>query len=125
MAADIIINAASLLNDTTFQHVQTVWHAEEVNFREKELFRQQIEDARRTVLEQAEQLKAISSLSALIAGFALIVQTNVSLDDTTIHPFLLYALALTTAIVVSIPECDAQNRVIPYESFCVFTVSVD
>jgi hypothetical protein len=41
-------------------------------------------------------------LSALIAGFALIVQTNVSLDDATLNPYLLYALAATTAVVISL-----------------------
>ena len=101
MQADFLLNSVALLNDKQFQAIQTTWHQDEVEFREEELYRRQIEDARRTVTEQAEQLKAISSLSALIAGFALIVQTNVSLDDVTLDPYLLYSLALTTAVVVS------------------------
>jgi calcium release-activated calcium channel protein 1 len=63
--------------------------------------RRGIDDARRAVDEKAEQLKAISSLSALIAGFAMVAQTNLGIPselDTT----LLFFFGLTVASVVGL-----------------------
>ena len=39
------------------------------------------DNMRRAVSEKAEQLKAVGSLSALIAGFAMVVQTEVSIPN--------------------------------------------
>jgi hypothetical protein len=54
---EVLMNGLSLLQEQNFQRVQNEWHHEEVKFREEELYRRQVEDARRTVTEQAEQLK--------------------------------------------------------------------
>jgi hypothetical protein len=56
-------------------------------------------DARRAVTEKSEQLKAISGLSALIAGFAMVVQTNVYIPNS-LNFALLCLMAATTASVV-------------------------
>ena len=61
--------------------------------------RREIDDARRSVDEKSEQLKAISHISALIAGFAMVVLVEVELPGTT--PFwLLISFALSSAMVV-------------------------
>ena len=45
---------------------------EDLKYRAVENERREVDDARRAVNEKAEQLKAISGLSALVAGFAMV-----------------------------------------------------
>ncbi len=51
------MEAASLANDIEFQKEQRKWHEQELAYREKELLRMEVEDARRAADEKAEQLK--------------------------------------------------------------------
>jgi len=51
------------------------------------------------VEEKTQQLKAISSLSALIAGFAMVVLVELSVPNE-INPYLLIAFSLSTGLVV-------------------------
>lgn len=53
----------------------------------------------RSVDEKAQQLKAISHLSALIAGFAMVVIVEIQIDDD-LNPVLLCIFGFTTATVV-------------------------
>mmetsp|Transcript_25599 Transcript_25599/g.76864 ORF Transcript_25599/g.76864 Transcript_25599/m.76864 type:complete len:94 (+) Transcript_25599:164-445(+) len=59
-----------------------------------------VDDARRNVDEKAEQLKAVSHLSALIAGFAMVVMVEIQLPDK-INFGLLIVYGTTSASVVS------------------------
>ena len=52
-----MVDFVALGYDVAFQEVQTKWHQDEVNFREEEKYRREIEDARRAANEMAEQLK--------------------------------------------------------------------
>ena len=45
---------------------------EDLKFRALENERRAVDEARRAVNEKAEQLKAVSGLSALVAGFAMV-----------------------------------------------------
>ena len=60
--------------------------------------RRAIDDARRAVDEKAEQLKAISHQSALIAGFAMVVMVEASLTPD-LHPVLLVLFGATSMSV--------------------------
>jgi len=53
----------------------------------------------RLVEEKTQQLKAIGSLSALIAGFAMVVLVELSVPED-VHPALLICFAVTTGLVV-------------------------
>ena len=63
--------------------------------------RRAIDDARRAVDEKAEQLKAISHQSALIAGFAMVVMVEASLTPD-LHPVLLVLFGATSAATVGL-----------------------
>ncbi|GMI49110.1 hypothetical protein TrCOL_g7438 [Triparma columacea] len=72
---------------------------EDMKQRALENERRAIDDARRSVDEKAQQLKAISHLSALIAGFAMVVIVEVQIDPS-LSPVLLTIFGLTVSIVV-------------------------
>ena len=90
--------------------------------------RRAIDDARRAVDEKAEQLKAISHQSALIAGFAMVVMVEASLTPD-LHPVLLVLFGATSAatvglmlmamlnctlMLVAILKYDCVNRYVPF-----------
>ena len=62
-----------------------------------------VEKNRRAVEERAEQLKEVSNISALIAGFALIAFLEFSFDIHEIPKVLVYGFGLTTALTVRPP----------------------
>ena len=72
---------------------------EDLAYRAIENERRQVDNARRAVNEKAEQLKAISGLSALIAGFSIVVQTNIPIPNS-LNAILLCLMGATTAAVV-------------------------
>lgn len=74
---------------------------EDMRQRHIDNIRREIDDARRGVDEKAQQLKAISHLSALIAGFAMIVMVEIQLPDD-IHLVLLVSFGATSALVVGL-----------------------
>ena len=59
-----------------------------------------VEKNRRAVEERAEQLKEVSNISALIAGFALIAFLEFSFDIHDTPVLLVYGFGLTTALTV-------------------------
>ena len=61
--------------------------------------RRLIDNARRKVDKKAAQLKGISHLSALIAGFAMVVLVEASIDDD-VPNWLQAAFAASAAVVV-------------------------
>eukprot|EP00210_Caulerpa_lentillifera_P002186 g2100.t1 len=61
-----------------------------------------VEKNRRAVEERAEQLKEVSNISALIAGFALIAFLEFSFDLDEIPNTLVYGFGLTTALTVGL-----------------------
>lgn len=61
---------------------------EDLKYRALENERREVDDARRAVNEKAEQLKAISGLSALVAGFAMVKLHSWSLNSKPFHPTL-------------------------------------
>lgn len=77
------------------------WREEDMEYRELENRRREIDDTRRMVDEKAEQLKAISSLSALIAGFAMVAQTNLGIPSN-LDSVLLVFFGFTVSSVVSL-----------------------
>ncbi|GBG63845.1 Ca2+ release-activated Ca2+ channel family protein [Chara braunii] len=87
-----------------------VWHAEDVEQRHLEnaryLWSRFVEKNRRDVEEKSEQLKAISNLSALFAGFAVIALTQFQFDSKLaaheIPKWWVGVYGVTTAIVVAL-----------------------
>ena len=77
------------------------WREEDLLYRELETRRRVVDDTRRAVDEKAEQLKAISSLSALIAGFAMIAQTNLGIPSN-LNTVLLVFFGFDVACVVGL-----------------------
>jgi len=93
--------------------------------------RRLIDDARRSVDVHAEQLKAVSHLSALIAGFAMVVMVEIQLPDrinfllllvygatsASVVGLMLLAMLNCTVMLVAILKYDCVNRPIPYHAF--------
>mmetsp|Transcript_19155 Transcript_19155/g.60238 ORF Transcript_19155/g.60238 Transcript_19155/m.60238 type:complete len:232 (-) Transcript_19155:305-1000(-) len=93
--------------------------------------RRSIDDARRNVDEKAEQLKAVSHLSALIAGFAMIVMVEVELPDSislvllivysatcaSVVGLMLLAMLNCTIMLIAVMKYDCVNRPIPFRQF--------
>lgn len=74
---------------------------EDMKQRALENERRAIDDSRRSVDEKAQQLKAVSHQSALIAGFSMIVLVEIEIP-ADLHPVLLVTFGMTTASVVSL-----------------------
>ena len=72
---------------------------EDMKQRALENERRAIDDSRRSVDEKAQQLKAVSHQSALIAGFSMIVLVEIEIP-ADLHPVLLVTFGMTTASVV-------------------------
>ena len=93
--------------------------------------RRSIDDARRSVDEKAEMLRAVSHLSALIAGFAMVVMVEIALPDqinfvllvlygatsASVVGLMLLAMLNCTMMLIAILKYDCVNRPIPYEQF--------
>ena len=89
-----------------FMDEQRKWHEiymkhreEDMKFRETEIRQRDLTNRRREMDEKNEQLRNISSVSALIAGFSIVVlvQMNINLD---IPEWILTLLATSCAITV-------------------------
>mmetsp|Transcript_15387 Transcript_15387/g.47633 ORF Transcript_15387/g.47633 Transcript_15387/m.47633 type:complete len:171 (+) Transcript_15387:176-688(+) len=90
-----------------------------------------VDDARRNVDEKAEQLKAVSHLSALIAGFAMVVMVEIQLPDkinfgllivygttsASVVGLMLLAMLNCTMMLIAILKYDSISRPIPYYTF--------
>ena len=72
---------------------------EELRHRDKVNARRLIDDVRRRVDEKTAQLQAISQLSALIAGFSMMVLVEATVPEG-VNVILLTAYGATTALVV-------------------------
>lgn len=93
--------------------------------------RRLIDNARRDVDEKAEQLKAISHLSALIGGFAMVVMVEITmpsninfallviygLTSSSVVGLMLLAVLNSTMILIAILKYDCINRPIPFKEF--------
>lgn len=93
--------------------------------------RRSIDDARRSVDEKAEMLRAVSHLSALIAGFAMVVMVEIALPDrinflllvlygatsASVVGLMLLAMLNCTMMLIAILKYDCVNRPIPYDQF--------
>ncbi|KAH8954793.1 hypothetical protein BDL97_08G099700 [Sphagnum fallax] len=73
--------------DTMMQEKRLQWRIEDMEQRNLEnarvLWLRFVEKNRRDVEEKTEQLKAISNLAALFAGFAVVTLTQFAIDDST------------------------------------------
>lgn len=74
---------------------------EDMTYREVENRRREIDDARRQVDEKAEQLKTICQLSALVAGFAMVVMVEISLPEK-LHAVQLFCFGASGALVIAL-----------------------
>ena len=99
-------------------HLEHLWRQENRKWRKEDIEQRVLENARwvwlryaeknrRDVEEKSEQLKSISNLSALIAGFAVVAFVELQFADpeskpTHVHELLIVAYAATTAIVVAL-----------------------
>jgi hypothetical protein len=93
--------------------------------------RREIDDTRRSVDEKAQSLKTISNLSALIAGFAMVVLVEIyippqlHLAQITIFGAtsagvigcMLIAMLTTSMMLIAILKYDCVNRSPPFEEF--------
>lgn len=81
------------------------WRAQDVEQRVLDnarlMWDRSVEKNRRAVEERAEQLKEVSNISALIAGFALVAFLEFSFNIYDIPGTLVYGFGLTTALTVS------------------------
>jgi calcium release-activated calcium channel protein 1 len=99
-------------------HLEHLWRQENRKWRTEDVEQRVLENARwiwlryaeknrRDVEEKSEQLKSISSLSALIAGFAVVAFVELQFHDpeakpTFVSEYLIVAYASTTALVVAL-----------------------
>ncbi|CAM9785944.1 unnamed protein product [Heterosigma akashiwo] len=104
---------------------------EDLRHRAVENERRRIDDARRAVDEKSQQLKAVSHLSALVAGFAMVsmVELNIppDLNDVLLVTFgttaglvvacCLFAMLNCTLMLVAICKYDCKIREVPFEDF--------
>mmetsp|Transcript_12200 Transcript_12200/g.15818 ORF Transcript_12200/g.15818 Transcript_12200/m.15818 type:complete len:255 (-) Transcript_12200:166-930(-) len=93
--------------------------------------RRRIDDARRSVDEKSQQLKAVSHLSALVAGFAMVVMVELNIPEdlnmvllvmfgTTaalVIGLMLFAMLNCTLMLVAILKYDCIRRDIPFDDF--------
>jgi len=104
---------------------------EDMKHRAVENERRLIDDARRAVDEKSQQLKALSHLSALIAGFAMVVLVEISIPATFPGPLLLafgvsassviammlVSMLNATLMLVAINKYDCIRREMPFVTF--------
>ena len=99
-------------------HLEHLWRQENRKWRAEDVEQRVLENARwiwlryaeknrRDVEEKSEQLKSISNLSALIAGFAVVAFVELQFHDPETEPthvseILIVAYAVTTATVVAL-----------------------
>eukprot|EP00521_Asterionellopsis_glacialis_P007998 CAMPEP_0195284074 /NCGR_PEP_ID=MMETSP0707-20130614/2412_1 /TAXON_ID=33640 /ORGANISM="Asterionellopsis glacialis, Strain CCMP134" /LENGTH=291 /DNA_ID=CAMNT_0040343369 /DNA_START=142 /DNA_END=1017 /DNA_ORIENTATION=- len=96
-----VFNIAAGVGQTADMAWELKCREEDMAQRALENERRAIDDARRAVDEKAQQLKAIASNSALIAGFSMVVMVEIAIPDD-LHPALLVVFGCTTAGVVSL-----------------------
>lgn len=84
---------------------------QDLRHREIEIAWRTIDDARRLVDKKTQQLEAVLTLSALIAGFSMVVLVE-SQFDQGITNWLLGPFAFSTAAVVRIPWIQLCDLVI-------------
>ncbi|EIE21155.1 hypothetical protein COCSUDRAFT_17677, partial [Coccomyxa subellipsoidea C-169] len=82
------------------------WRAEDLEQRAldnaRQLWARFVEKNRRDVEERAEQLKGISNLAALVAGFVMISYLQFGFNTEEQNPNVLIAFGFTTAFVVAL-----------------------
>eukprot|EP00249_Psilotum_nudum_P015658 c25453_g1_i1 orf=189-995(+) len=82
------------------------WRLEDIDQRHVEnaryLWARFVEKNRRDVEEKSEQLKAISNLAALFAGFAVVTLTQFQFDNTGVHILWIAFYGVLTAIAVGL-----------------------
>lgn len=122
---------AKLLVESADMAWEVKCRQEDMRQRAIENERRCIDDARRFVDEKGEQLKAVSHLSALIAGFAMIVMVEVQLPDkinfillvtygatsASVVGLMLLAMLNCTMMLIAVMKYDCINRPIPFVEF--------
>ncbi|KAL4458369.1 hypothetical protein ABPG75_013234 [Micractinium tetrahymenae] len=92
--------------ERTFAQQQQAWRLDELEQRHLEnaraLWARAVEKNRRDVEERAEQLKAISNLAALIAGFVLVSFLQFDFGPTAASEGVQLAFGVTIAITVAL-----------------------
>lgn len=76
-------------------------HAAEMQFHNLEILWRIKDENRRSLDEKAEQLKAVSEISALIAGFAMVTFVEVDIPDN-LSESLLCISGMVTAVVIAL-----------------------
>ena len=118
-----------------YRILEQLYREQQVNWRKSDVKQRTLENARcvwnryveknrRDVEEKSEQLKSISNLSALIAGFAVVslVELNFTNDfekmPSHVSEWLICAYAASTALVVAMgdewDDCDDGDHDGPY-----------
>ncbi|CBJ27923.1 conserved unknown protein [Ectocarpus siliculosus] len=106
--ADMAWNIKCREEDMEFRRRELQWRQEEVWWRG-------VNDRKREVEEKAKQLEQVASLSALIAGFALVAMVEVGL--------MLLAMLSSTFMLVAIMKYDVKAKDRHYPSFQRFWAS--
>ncbi|CAL8469231.1 g8772 [Coccomyxa elongata] len=90
----------------SYREEERRWRAEDLEQRAldnaRQLWARFVEKNRRDVEERAEQLKGISNLAALVAGFVMISYLQFGFDTDEQNPNVLIAFGFTTAVVVAL-----------------------
>lgn len=73
---------------------------QDLNFRRLERLHRRVDDVRRRVDKHTEQLKAVSSLAALVAGFEMVVLVESNVEVVGLNENLVALFASLTALVI-------------------------
>ena len=91
--------------DVEFMDEQRAWHElslqhrkEDMYFRHQEIEQRNLINRRREIDEKIEQLKNIANISALIAGFSMILLVEMQFDESKSPEWLLSLYALATSL---------------------------
>ena len=102
-AVETGVTSTQLALDVTEFKLQKQWREEDIAHRNKvnEVRRREVDNVRRAVDEKAQQLKSISHLSALIAGFSMVCMVEVQIAPQTTK-LLIYLFASASTLVVTL-----------------------
>lgn len=126
-----LLHGVDLAGGTVALQWEKMCRDEDMRQRLVDNIRYDINEARRSVDEKTQQLKAISHLSALIAGFAMVVMVEIQLPEDLplvllvlfggssagVVGLMLIAMLNCTMVLIAILKYDCKERDPPFHHF--------